>query len=33
MTASARLKWETEADVSETWTDISDISETWTTVN
>jgi hypothetical protein len=30
---NARKKWETEADVSETWTPIEDVSESWTTVN
>jgi hypothetical protein len=30
---NARKKWETEADISETWTPIPDVSETWTTVS
>jgi hypothetical protein len=30
---NARKKWETEADVSETWTPIEDVSESWTTVS
>lgn len=30
---NARKKWETEADVSETWTPIEDTSETWTNVS
>lgn len=30
---NARKKWETETDVSETWTPINDTSQTWTNVS
>jgi len=33
ITISGRKKWETEDDISETWTPISDTSESWTTVS